>query len=96
MNSLLERQVPVLNGQNYNQWAVAMQNFLMSQSLWHVLTDSCPPLQVVRNEAGEITSTTTSTERKDWLKDDEQAREHIEYRKPESNGVQKYCYGQVE
>jgi len=42
MSSTLNTFVPVLDGTNYQQWAAAMQSFLMSQGQWRVITKNAP------------------------------------------------------
>jgi len=42
MSSTLNTFVPVLDGTNYQQWAAAMQLFLMSQGQWRVITKNAP------------------------------------------------------
>ena len=40
MSSQLTNLVSVFNGTNYQQWATAMQSFLMSQGQWKCIKDS--------------------------------------------------------
>jgi len=42
MSSTLQSFVPVLNGTNYQQWAAAMQSYLMSQGQWRVIVKTAP------------------------------------------------------
>ena len=42
MSSTLNTFVPVLDGTNYQQWAAAMQSFLMSQGQWRVIIKDAP------------------------------------------------------
>ena len=42
MSSMLTQLVPVLDGTNYQQWASAMQSFLMSQGQWSCITTEVP------------------------------------------------------
>ena len=42
MSSTLNTFVPVLDGTNYQQWATAMQSFLMSQGQWRVIVKNAP------------------------------------------------------
>ena len=39
---MLTQLVPVLDGTNYQQWASAMQSFLMSQGQWGCITTEVP------------------------------------------------------
>ena len=48
MSSTLNTFVPVLDGTNYQQWAAAMQLFLMSQGQWRVIIKNAP-LPVYKN-----------------------------------------------
>ena len=47
MSSTLNTFVPVLTGTNYQQWAVAMQSYLMSQGQWPVTKSSMSSLYPV-------------------------------------------------
>jgi len=47
MSSTLNTFVPVLNGTNYQQWAAAMQSYLMSQGQWPVTKTSLNTLYPV-------------------------------------------------
>ena len=42
MSSTLQTFVPVLDGTNYQQWAAAMQSYLMSQGQWRVIVKTAP------------------------------------------------------
>jgi len=42
MSSTLQSFVPVLDGTNYQQWAAAMQLYLMSQGQWRVVSKTAP------------------------------------------------------
>jgi len=62
MSSTLNTFVPVLDGTNYQQWAAAMQSFLMSQGQWRVITKDAPlpkyenstPVEPIKTNEGEV------------------------------------------
>ena len=58
MSSQLTSLVPVLDGTNYNQWAAAMQSFLMSQGQWWCTKPGFKPPVYVKIEATEETPAT--------------------------------------
>jgi hypothetical protein len=43
MSSQLSTFVPVLNSSNYQQWAAAMQSYLMAQGLWRCTKSGVTP-----------------------------------------------------
>ena len=61
MSSTLNTFVPVLNGTNYQQWAAAMQSYLMSQGQWQAIVRNLPipkytdsvPVEPVLNQEGK-------------------------------------------
>jgi hypothetical protein len=46
MSSQLNTFVPVLDGSNYQQWAAAMQSYLMAQGLWRVTKAGVSPPEI--------------------------------------------------
>jgi len=62
MSSTLNTFVPVLDGTNYQQWAAAMQSFLMSQGQWRVIIKYAPipkyedatPVEPIKKDDGTI------------------------------------------
>ena len=42
MSSNVATLVPILDGTNYRQWAIAMRAFIMSQGLWGFVDGSHP------------------------------------------------------
>ena len=59
MSSTLQTFIPVLDGTNYQQWAAAMQSYLMSQGQWKVCIVP-PPTKEELNVTAASTSTTAS------------------------------------
>jgi len=53
MSSTLNTFVPVLDGTNYQQWAAAMQSFLMSQGQWRVIIKDAPLPKYENSESVE-------------------------------------------
>ena len=75
MSSQLTNLVPVLDGTNYQQWASAMQSFLMSQGQWKcVKTDAAPP--TIREET-KAEAAITSSNVAAWLEDAEKVMGNI-------------------
>ena len=59
MSSTLQTFIPVLNGTNYQQWAAAMQSYLMLQGQWKVCTYPPPTKEEI-----DATAASTSTSAK--------------------------------
>ena len=60
MSSTLQTFVPVLDGTNYQQWAAAMQSYLMSQGQWKVCIVP-PPTKEELDAATASSSTSTAS-----------------------------------
>ena len=73
MSSQLTNLVPVLDGTNYQQWAAAMQSFLMSQGQWKCVKDGAD----VPAEANVEDSVTNTAEIVFRLEDAEKAMGNI-------------------
>jgi hypothetical protein len=43
-NSLVQYQIPLLCGENYEYWSVKMRTFLISQDLWMFVSAGCTEL----------------------------------------------------
>ena len=62
MSSTLNTFIPMLNGTNYQQWAAAMQLYLMTQGQWRVITRNPPipkftdsvPIEQILNQEGKL------------------------------------------
>jgi hypothetical protein len=63
MSSQLTSLVPVLNGTNYQEWSMAMQNFLMSQGQWKCVQTEIP----VGKARKVLVSTTSSSDDKETI-----------------------------
>ena len=75
MSSQLTNLIPILDGTNYQQWASAMQSFLMSQGQWKcVKTDAAPP---TIQEETKVQAAVTSNDVAAWLEDAEKAMGNI-------------------
>src|SRR5882762_5997040 len=86
MSSQLTNLVPVLDGTNYQQWASAMQSFLMSQGQWEcVKTGAKPP--VVQEETKDQAAITFG-DVANWLADAEKAMGNIRLRLHHTIGYQ--------
>ena len=60
MSSTLQTFIPVLDGTNYQQWAAAMQLYLMSQGQWKVCIVP-PPTKEELNATAASSSTSTAS-----------------------------------
>ena len=83
MTSQLNNFVPVLNSTNYQQWAAAMQSYLMSQGQWKCVKTGAtiPTLKIEEGESnqGEIDS---------WLENEEKVLGNIRLRLHHTIGMQ--------
>src|SRR5258708_35599726 len=80
MSFQLNSYVPVLDGTNYQQWAAAMQSYLMSQGQWKCTkTGTTPPL-VTTTETDGTTYTTGQEDLDKWNQDSKKAVGNIRLR----------------
>ena len=84
MSSQLTNLVPVLDGTNYQQWAAAMQSFLMSQGQWKCIKDGANVPAEVKVEG----SVTNAAEIMSFLEDAEKAMGNIRPRLHHTIGYQ--------
>src|SRR6267378_3030946 len=89
MSSQLTNLVPVLDGTNYQQWASAMQSFLMSQGQWKctklsattpVVTGKGKGKETKDDEAEPEGPEVTESDLAAWLEDAEKALGNIRLR----------------
>ena len=77
MSSQLTSFVPVLDGTNYQQWASAMQSYLMSQGQWKCVKPGAT-VPVLKTEATSEDKVTGTQEDIDaWHEDEEKALGNI-------------------
>jgi hypothetical protein len=101
MSSQLSTFVPVLDGSNYQQWAAAMQSYLMAQGLWRCTKSGVTPPSVgtsteeveVKDSKGkgttiEVTKITNQNEVEKWYKASEKAIGSIHLRLAENIRLQ--------
>src|SRR5258708_3222483 len=84
MSSQLNSFVPVLDGTNYQQWASAMQSFLMSQGQWKCAKEGANPPTVKTD--GEVTMGQDELDK--WNQDSEKAVGNIRLRLHHTIGYQ--------
>src|SRR5882757_8963339 len=78
MSSQLTTLVPVLDGTNYQQWAAAMQSFLMSQGQWWCMKIGFVPPIFTKTEATKHSpETSNESEVSMWENDSEKALGNI-------------------
>ena len=84
MSSQLTNLVPVFNGTNYQQWAAAMQSFLMSQGQWKCVKDGADVPTEIKVEG----SVTNAADIVSFLEDAEKAIGNIRLRLHHTIGYQ--------
>src|SRR5882757_5001963 len=94
MSSQLTSLVPVLDGTNYNQWAAAMQSFLMSQGQWWCTKPGFEPPVFEKIEATKHSpATSNAAEVEEWETDSEKVLGNIRLRLHHTIG---YQYNDIE